>query len=331
LTTQATTFIAGCVRVPWLVALLVVVGSPIVAHSGPPCLPSCDPRAKDNTCCLLDPAFGEACGNYLGLRAAAEAAQQTGEVSDCIARSPRCQPVSPGRCTIVLGCVRRCRNLFGTPIPEKQIQREAFGLLTDCNGEPLNASGRRAAKRTCVRCQAGSVSTTTTTSTTVPTTTVTTTTTTTSTSLANTPTTTNTTTSTRTTTTQPSGQPADEGIQDPCFNACLNRLDSVRRCYKDCDSKCDGDRRARNICRRSCRNGSCLAVKAKCTLNQNNPDQTDLQYKRCCDRSTDGCRDASEAECEPTTTSTSTTSTTNTSTSTSGSSSTTSFTTTTLF
>jgi hypothetical protein len=84
----------------------------------------------------------------------------------------------------------------------------------------------------------------------------------------------------------------------------------VKRCYKDCDDACDGDRRARNICRRSCRNGSCLAVKAKCTVNQNNPDQIDPKYLRCCNRSADGCRDAEEAECEVTTTSTSTSSTT---------------------
>jgi hypothetical protein len=315
-----------------VLALLIVLGSPFVAHGGPPCLPSCNPNQKNNDCCLVDPEFAEACGDYLGLRAAAEEAQHTGEVDECVASSARCQPGSPGRCTIILGCVRRCRDNFGTRINDKQLQREAFGGLTDCNGTPLNASGRKSAKRTCKRCRAGTVTTSTVVTTTSTSSTSETTSTSTSTSTLGTATsTTGTTTTTRGPTTTAPGGPADEPVGDRCFNACLNRLDSVRSCYDRCDDACEGDRRARNICRRSCRNGSCLAVKAKCTVNQNNPDQIDPQYLRCCNRSDEGCREADEAECEVTTTSTSTTSTSNTTSSTGASTTTTSSATTTLF
>jgi hypothetical protein len=92
----------------------------------------------------------------------------------------------------------------------------------------------------------------------------------------------------------------------------------VKRCYARCEDACNGDQVALPICQRSCRNASCLAIKAKCTLNERNQDKIDPKYTQCCcakDDPTDcgDCKTPDEAECETTTTTTSTTSSTTTS------------------
>jgi hypothetical protein len=320
----------GCVRAPWVVALLFAILTPMPARSGPPCLPSCDPRQRNNDCCVADPVFGQACGDYLGRRAAERDALDDSAFAECIVNSSRCQPTSPGRCTVILGCVEDCRERFGKQVPEKRIQREAFGALTDCNGMPLKAAGRRFAARTCRRCAAGSVTTSSTSTTTSTSTTSVTTSTSTSTSTLGTSPTSSTTTVTSTTAVPTTLEPGEPAAGDRCFTACLRRLDSVDDCYDDCADACEGDRIALEICRRSCRNASCLAVKAKCTINENNKDQIDPQYLKCCSRQGD-CRDPGDAACEVTTTSTSTSTTRAPTTSTNVFTTTTSDTTTTLF
>jgi hypothetical protein len=303
LTGSATTFRAATVRWTWVVAFLTVIGSPALTLGGPPCLPACDPSVAENDCCANDPVFAFACGDYLGRVAAAQARRD-----ECVDAEPECKPTSPGRCTIILGCVEGCQRA----LKQRKIgfQKSAFGSLRDCRNRNLGPAGRRRAARICNRCRAGSVTTSTTTSS--STTTVVTTSTTTTTIAGDSTTTTTTTVAPATTTlagpiVAPAiGADACAGIDaEPCFQKCLMRIDSLRDCYDRCDDACDGNRCARNICRQGCRNGSCLAIRARCS------DESDLDadpaYLACCGNN---CRSRDESECVVTTSTTSTTTTT---------------------
>ncbi len=314
---------AGTVRLAPLVAFLVVLLGSMEAHGALSCLSACNPHKKNNDCCAVDPEFGAACGTYIALRAQAEADLSRERFDACVAGSHDCQPTTAGRCTIIHSCVDGCRDKFFPHIPEAQIQNEAFGKDAFlCDGRPLKSQDRRRAAKACRRCDPASIVTTTTTSSSSSSSTSTSsssTTSTSSTTVAGQTTstggaTTSTTTGTATTTVGERILP----IRDQCFNSCLMRLDSVKRCYRRCASACEGDFVALPICQRSCRNASCLAVKARCTFNERNADKIDPQYSDCCcdeddpndpDCNSDrpDCRTPDEAECETTTTTTSTT------------------------
>jgi hypothetical protein len=289
---------ASSVRIRPVVALVVLLALPMTASGRLSCLSACNPQKRNNDCCLVDPAFGEACAIYRSLIAADKV-----DVDDCVAFAPTCQPLVAGRCTVIRSCTKKCRRLN---LNTAQNQKDAFGSF-DCDGAPLTAGQRRAAARACNRCAKDTVSTTTTSTTTIPTTTVVTTTSTTDTG----PTTTATPTTTMAAATKPPGTNAPR-IGDRCFNACLNRLNAVHDCYSRCNDACNGDRDALPICQQSCRNAFCLALKARCTLNENNPEKTDPVYKDCCDAA-GTCFDPADASCETTTTTTSSTTSTSTS------------------
>jgi hypothetical protein len=316
---------ASSVPIRTVVALVVgLLALPVTASGALPCLSACNPRAKNNDCCAVDPEFGAACSTYLGLRAAATPDNE--KFNECVANAANCQPKIAGRCTVILGCVQDCRDKYFLHIPETQIQKQAFGDFL-CAGRPLKSGGRRAAARACRKCDSATVVTSTTSSTTGPTmSSSTSTSTSSSTSVAGATSTTATTTA-GASTTEPTGATIGP-VKGVCFNDCIRLLDSVRSCYEDCDDACGDDKVARPICQRACRNASCLAIKARCTLNEHNPDLTFDSYTDCCcgdegkgddadcDSGRDDCRTPDEAECETTTTSTSTSSSTSSSTTT---------------
>jgi hypothetical protein len=311
LTAWAPTFMAGGVRGASLVAVIVVLGSPMAAHAGLSSCLACDTHAKNNDCCAVNPDFAIACGTYIALRTEAQNSLSKDEFNNCVAAE--CLPTSAGRCTVILGCVQGCRANFFPHIPESQIQKEAFGDFM-CNGKPLKSQGRMAAARACRLCNPSTVTTSSTTTTSSSSSTSTVTTTSTSTSIAGQSTTTAVTTTTATPTT--AGPPERlTFIKDPCFNECILEFSSVSRCYASCRSKCGGDFVALPICQRSCRDLACLAIKARCTQNNNQTHKIRTSYLTCCRASSDGCRGVDEAECETTTTTTSSSTSTVTSTS----------------
>jgi hypothetical protein len=300
LTTWAPMAKPSGVRVPLLVLVIVVLASPMAAHAGLSSCLACDTHQKNNDCCAVDPEFAADCGTYLALRAQAQANLSKDEFDNCVASE--CLPTTAGRCTVILGCVQGCRANFYPHIPESQIQKIAFGDFECPAGKPLKSQARQAAARACRLCNPSTVTTssTTTTSSSSSTSTVTTT----STSIAGQSTTTAVTTTTATPTTAAPSQRITF-IKDPCYNECIMQFDSVKQCYESCKTKCEGDFVALPICQRSCRDLACLAIKARCTLNDKQTHKVRTSYLQCCRASADGCRSADEAECETTTTTTS--------------------------
>jgi hypothetical protein len=318
---------ASTVRLPPLIALIVLLGS-MEAHAGLSCLSACTPGQKNNDCCVVNPDFGAACATYIALRNDALANFSKEDFDNCVASSPKCQPKTAGRCTIILGCVEDCRAINPTHIPDAHFRALAFGKDNDSGfecGQPLKGSRLRAAARACLRCDPSTLVTTTTTSSSSSSSTSTS-----STTITSTSSTTvagqSTITSTTETPTTTEAPPTTAGerprfIRDQCFNPCIMRLQSVKDCYRDCKSKCENDQVALPICQRSCRNASCLAIKAKCTLNERNQSEIDPAYTGCCcnedavnddpdcDSDRPDCRTPELAECETTTTTTSTTTT----------------------
>jgi hypothetical protein len=277
-----------------------LVASSTMAHGALSCLEQCDLSRKPQTdCCLVEPCFADPCGDFLGCRAVALEALNT-----CIAENGKCQPTSPGRCTIILGCVYRCERQFQRDV--KVCERDAFGSasLAACGcGDSISPKDRRRLSRACLRCGSGSVTTTSTSSTTS----------------TSTPGASTTTTSTSTTTVATSPiqmsfivagarvePPTDESDLDSCARSCLRRMNSVRSCYKGCAGACNGNSRAIDLCREGCRNFLCKSIKGRCS----NRDVTtaDQEYLDCCTaRGT--CLGPEEAPCIITSTTTTTTST----------------------
>src|SRR5689334_25309284 len=106
LTAWAPTFNAGSVRVVPLVAVIVVLVSPMAAHAGLSSCLACDTHQQNNDCCAVNPDFAVACGTYLALRAQAQNNLSKDDFNNCVASE--CLPTTAGRCTIVLGCVQGC-------------------------------------------------------------------------------------------------------------------------------------------------------------------------------------------------------------------------------
>jgi len=132
-------------------------------------------------------------------------------------------------------------------------------------------------------------------------------------------------TTTTTVTTPPAvlerGCPADTQRQ------CVYQI--AQPCYRECISRCGSDLRARNICRRGCRNAVCGLLRGACT---DNTQSLSANYRQNCNRCGD-CQDvlAPDVDCETTTTSTTSTSTSSSSTASSATTTSTSTTSTTLF
>jgi hypothetical protein len=98
---------------------------------------------------------------------------------------------------------------------------------------------------------------------------------------------------------------AEGDVIDKCMRGCINRIDSLRRDYGRCDDACDGNARALSICQTASRNFACKAIKARCSIDGDNRDET---YRSCC-RRRDTCLGKADAPCKITTTTTSTTTT----------------------
>ncbi len=279
---------------------LATVGLPVPAGAVPSCLEQCNlSKNSKSDCCLVEPCLVTPCSNYLGCRGVAQQ-----DLDTCINDSLDCRPISPGRCTIVRACVKRCESLYKQQV--KQCERDAFGIVPGCSGGDCDLSSKRARKQAAQVCNAcTSVSTTSTTTTTTSTSTVTT----------ATGATTSTTTTTVTTT---SVAPAPEQpVTEPCLQPCLTRMSSIRKCYGECAGRCNGSKRAENICQQACRNFLCSSIKARCTTPESGVSlDTDPQYLHCCTKK-DSCITRDEAPCKVTTTTTSTSSTTTPSSSTS--------------
>ena len=100
-------------------------------------------------------------------------------------------------------------------------------------------------------------------------------------------------------------------------------------CYGECKHRCGHDTRARNICRRGCRNAVCAILRGSCT---DNPKKLADNYRKRCNTCGD-CQNvlAPDVDCETTTTSTTSTSTSSSSTASSVTTTSTSTTSSTLF
>jgi hypothetical protein len=266
-----------------LVVLLLAVSAAVATS---PCLEQCE---AGQDCCVIEPTFAAPCAQY---KACADAAKS--DLDDRIAKAHDCQPINPGRCTLVLGCVQFYQSVYNAKL--KQCAKQSFRHLSHTDPDFDCTLGHAAQKRAAQLCtrQCPSVTTTTSESTSTSTTTSSITTTTVS--------------AGTTTTTKPPRQGGGDNslLQDRCFRPCLHRINSFRSCINDCASKCQRNETAENICRTACRNLVCEAMMARC-FDTGNPD-VDQGYVRCCDARNSCDNDPSDAPCEVTTTTTTSTS-----------------------
>jgi hypothetical protein len=277
-----------------LFVVLAIAGTPRPARSLPACLRGCDSSANPPVdCCADNPCLFDLCSDFVGRRDAARA-----EYEDCISSSqPECQPGSPGRCTIILkGCIRPCLAQYNAKLT--QARNSVFGA--GCPDEvacPLDHAKRKAAQA-CNSCTGLSTTTTSTSSS--------------STTSGKVTTTIGATTTLASAIEAPATALAADASSDTsgqeidkCEGACLYRIGALRSCYDDCKSNCKGNSDAGSICKQSCRNFLCEAIRARCTTGVDgaNP-KTDPEYAGCCTNN-DSCLARDEAPCVTTTTSTS--------------------------
>ena len=301
LTTTTETSIRGGVH--FFRASLLAAMSLVLLASSAAALPACLESCRDvSDCCAVEPCLDEPCALVR-----AEEASLREELDTCIAT---CPATSPGRCTILLGCVRKCQSFFRTDM--KRVVKDAFATTTCPDCRIKGPKAQRAAVRACGGCTSVTTTTTATTSTSTPASTSTVTTT----SVAG---------STVTSTTATTVPERPDPPEDRCQAACIQRITSLRGCYRRCRGACEGNERAEPICQGVCRNSVCLAIKARCAWDPETPtpEDVDPQYRACCTRQGTCVARGDTTVCEITTSTTTTT------TSTTSSSSTTSSTTTT--
>jgi hypothetical protein len=279
---------------------LIVPAAGVAAQ--PPCLAACE---GVDDCCGVQPCIRRPCENYLGCKAEAQADLET-----CIDEQERCQPGPPGRCTVILACVKACERNYRIDVKACR-KRFLSNTNNDANpmpcGEPckLRPRARERLATICESCTSVTVVTTTVTSTSSTQST-------TSTTLASSSAAVEgfvRTTSENTVVYQDIGVTDDTSgnndVIDACMRACLQRIDSLRDDYERCDDACERSGRALSICQRASRNCACEAIKARCSTDGDNPDEA---YRACC-KQRDTCVAKEDSPCKITTTTTSTTST----------------------
>jgi len=285
-----------------LVLLAALVAPSVAGAALPECLITC---SVTDDCCAEEPCLREPCGAYLDCLSGAQVFFDNCIAS--IANDPRCRSTGGGRCTITLGCVKKCRS--GRKNIERNCRRQFRQLSGACPScdKPLTAAQQKSVANICkTSCSDAIAPPTTTTSTTSST----------STSTVEGATTSSTSTSTTTasstrppTTVVPASTCARPEIPR-CQQACLLRITSLKKNYDRCDSACDGDQCAENICKQTARNIACEAIRARCTQDGNNADP---QFLNCCGNNCPTLDDVDAELCRILPTTTSTTSTTSTS------------------
>lgn len=278
-----------------LVFFALLVAAPSTATAK---LPECLSVCETGDCCtpgVLNGCLSTPCGDYVDCVSGAKA-----DFDDCVGRlsnRKECVVTVGGRCTIILNCLRDCQQT--RRITQKNCLKLLRKVTTFCTAANCTANLKPRQQRSLARvCQNNcSVRTAT-----PPTSTSTSTTTSTTGQPTSTTGPSTSTTSTSTTTSVPPFNCESPGI-DRCMQACLMRIDSLRKDYSGCEDRCEGNACAEVICQETSRNVACLAIKARCS---SNGDNIDPEYTRCCtnpDRAVE-CLEKSEAPCRvlPTTT-----------------------------
>jgi hypothetical protein len=278
-----------------LVLLAALVAPSVAGAAIPQCLITCS-VAED--CCAVEDCLRAPCGAYLDCVSQAKA--DFDECIAAIANNPRCRSTGGGRCTITLGCVKKCRALQRAD--ERVCRKNAFRDMPDCGCEKLKGAQQKSVARLCRQSCSDPIA---------PVTTTTSSSTSTSSSTATNATTSTTSTSTTATTARPTSTtvPASNcegpGI-GPCQRACILRISSLKKNYQRCESACSGDQCAENICKKTARDIACEAIKARCSKDGDNPDVT---FRACCGADCPTKDEIDEQVCKilPTTTSSSST------------------------
>ena len=270
----------------WLVGVGLLFGSVrdgAAAYQPPACISMCDlTPSQPFDCCARESAnlqfeLAARCSRFIACK------NQQQEVLDSDI-ADNCNATLNGRCTILLGCVKKQEMSYRRALRNKCVA--AFLGETPELCEVHNPRGRRDIDRVCSGCISVAPAPTTTTSTTVRT----------STSAAST---TTGTVSTTTTTTRIETGETPPIPDDPCYRQCLRRIDSLQKCYSRCTSLCEHNQRAIDICRAGCRNGTCTTIKARCAggSKPTRSDKDPAVYQACC-RPDESCLTKDDAPCQ---------------------------------